>query len=223
MLRVNNLIGFGAGQAGSLFPVVEGVASDEVGNATTFAMDLPASIASGDMIIIFCTCSAGRSLSTPSGYTLVDSYSSDPTYRLWYKVAAGGETSATTSWSGAADCFSFALRVTNYQGTPDLTETVGQSSFPINPPSHTPSGGSGNYLWAAFAGGYDAAPTASVTGWSSGYDDNQLTITSTGTNKGTGGMCTKVATGSVDDPGTWTLTGTMNNWNAVTLALEGPA
>lgn len=201
------------------FPIVEGVAVDVAAWGTTsFAMDLPAGITAGELILVCFFAGPDRGYATPSGFTELGQNVGDPNTQIWYKTAAGGETSATTSASPTFSAVSFAFRISNWSGTPTGTSAHGSA----NPPSHSPAGGSDDYLWIAFAGGYTTAFNASIGGYPTGYTGNQHYAESGGTTvESVGAVATKLATASSDDPSTFSFGGTILGTDAWTLAVAG--
>lgn len=87
------------------------------------AVDLPASVAEGDLLIAFCVAAGGAStLSTPSGWTQVGSKYTWTIYSYqtaaYYKIAAASEPSTTNFGSnireGYMACYRNASSVSDY-------------------------------------------------------------------------------------------------------------
>lgn len=127
----------------------------EAGLSTSAVLDLPANIASGDLLLLFITLrhpTSARTITTPTGWTnLYNVVGSGDLRRAacYYKVADGGEgATVTVTASAASDWVSVSYRVTGYTGTPESNTASGSSATP-NPPSLTPSWGQDKTLWFA--------------------------------------------------------------------------
>ena len=169
------------------FPAVESVTESSFSSSSTsHAATYPATVNSGDLLIIVCTfhsfSGSAFTITDPSGYTeLYDvafTGSGDISHAAVFVKSAsgsegGGSETLTTSLSvfGAAQVY----RITGWSGTigdvESGTTATGSSSAP-NPGSLTLSAGSGNNLWVATAHSADddAATSSYPTGYSNGVD-----------------------------------------------------
>lgn len=202
------------------FPTV--AATNTTNNAVnnpTKAINLPASISSGDLLIIVLAAyaTAGAvSITTPSGWSVLFSVVGSGNLRRvagFYKVASGSEgATVSITFSRNVSCAANSYRITGYTGTPEAgTATTGSSTAP-NPPSLSPSWGSGDILWLAVFGNVSPGGTiTSPTNYSSGFsvDEGKILIASAQRN----------LTASSEDPGAFTTSSA--NWAANTIAIQG--
>lgn len=192
--------------------------------ASPHTINLPASISSGDLlIIVFHLWAETANVTTPSGWTLLTSdlttAGTDHNLYIYYKVASGSEGSTlnisfTANFSGGTDrrSASVTARITGYSGVPQAVTTTGSDSTP-DPASLTPTGGSKDWLWIATTA-YGTGRTLST--YPTSYSSNQI-------NKNNGSInslafATRNNTASSENPGTFTLSGT-SDWITATIAV----
>jgi hypothetical protein len=132
------------------FPVVAGTNTSTQASSTSHTVNLPASIAAGDLLIIFFGYNnTADDVTTPSGWTQFFNDVNGIRFYGFYKVADGGEGATVTissSTSGASRHASY--RITGYQSVPEATTSTGASATP-DPPNLTPSWGAADTLWLA--------------------------------------------------------------------------
>lgn len=134
------------------FPVVAGTNTSTQTSATSHTVNLPASIAAGDLLIVlFGWPATADDVSTPSGWTQFMNVLNNTRLYGFYRVADGGEgsTLTVTSSSSAASRHN-SYRITGYQGTLEVATATGSSTTP-NPPNLAPSWGAEDTLWIAAA------------------------------------------------------------------------
>lgn len=136
--------------AAAAFPTVVSSNSNTTASSTTHTLNLPASLVSGNLILIFFGAAANRSLSSgPSGFTQLyfSAAGSDSNIGCWYKVSDGTEGSSTSLTLGLASAgAATTYQISGYSGNPQ-SATVNTNG--LDPNSLTPSGGSKKYLWIA--------------------------------------------------------------------------
>ncbi|MGE0774265.1 MAG: hypothetical protein AB7G25_04585 [Sphingomonadaceae bacterium] len=196
-------------------------------DATSFAITLPTHEA-GDTLGI-CLVSDGTPGISCTGWTQIQSGATAGSTAKGFifvkdeVAASSSETNPTFISDGAQQYAAIAFSI---PGAAKLNVEAssganGLSTSP-DPPSFSPSGGSQDYLWLAFAA-TDNGSGITVTGVPSGYTE-PATI-SGGVANGNGNGCTaglayKQSTASSDDPSAFTLA-LGEQWGAFTVAIWG--
>lgn len=214
-------------------PVDAGRATTSISTAADpWTVNLPGTIASGDLLVIFVRIpGVGNSVGT-GWIQLMGAESpdaSDDNNELFLKIADGTE-SATMSWdmSGSVKGAAIVWRITgqstgNFQTDPDTIERASATTSAaanIDPASFTPSfnGGSKDYLWLSCIGMDSETGTAS-----NGTLSNVVTA-----NSGTGGAVatnciiwggSKQTTASSENTAAWTSSAPNSGVSAYTVAI----
>lgn len=149
-------------------PVIETTATTAEINTQSFSWTMPASINVGDIIVVICSIDGDHIVTVDTGVsgsnwnlTTVVTNNAAIGSVLW-KVAEGSDV-LTVGIDGGVNERGTAVsyRISGAE-TVDLTSVTGNSTN-INPPDHTPAGGSKNYLWIAAGsmnqGNINALPT----------------------------------------------------------------
>ncbi len=188
---------------------------------TSTPLTMPASITAGETLVAWCAHKAPITEAAISGWTLLieadQPTGSNATLSVFYKKAAGGDTATMTTTTSTR----VAAVVERISGAADPTVTApegaaatGQAnSINPNPPSLAPAAGSKDYLFqCGFASSHGritdtgaangGVPTNYGSGQTSGPNNG------TATNIGVGVANRALTTGSAEDPGTFTTTGT---------------
>jgi len=189
---------------------------------TSHVVNLPAGLASGNLLMILFATRQSTTVNTPAGWTQLfnDQFGAgEGKIAVFHKVSNGGEgASVTITTTGAVTSAHTSHRIVG-GGTPVAGTTVTGSSVNPNPPLLTPVAGSNQYLWFAVSGGRDTTGGSdfTATGYPSGY--------SGGLEKGDGtafgaGVASayKLASAASEDPGTFTLSAA-SNWGSNTIAI----
>ena len=204
-------------------PTVAGTNSSIVdSNQTTHTHSLPASISSGDLLIgQFVT--GDVVVTVPSGWTEFQNDINEGDSQVsWAWRDADGDEGATAAWTTASGVRS-ACKVFRITGAadpttapPEGTGTNGGADKNPDAPSHTPSGGSDDYLWLVGASD-NRDQAASAYPYGAGNEENV-------TGSGTVALYSdwKTATASVEDPGAWTV-GLNSRWAASTVSVAPAA
>lgn len=170
---------------------------------------LPASISSGDLLLVFVGLSAGaaRTISTPSGWN--EHYNTVVTGNLrttclFHRVADGSEgSSLAITASGNGRFASNSIRITGWTTQYVATPNIESTKTP-NPPSLNPGVGTRKFLAiAALVHGYEAVASSIPTGYTTIRNVNIASTTSVG--------CTTVqrdVEASSEDPSKFTIGGT---------------
>jgi hypothetical protein len=204
---------------GVSFPTVAATSIGNVGGSrvSSSSVNLPAGVVAGNLLIIVFACeNNGAQPSTPTGWSLL----SGPTVNgigltIFYKTAAGGETSVTVSHGNNRTAWT-CYRISGWQGTPEVgTAATGSSTAP-NPPSLTPSWGSTKTLWLATAAlaGNSGTPTY-PTNYTNGISDKS---TQAGVGDARAMSAQRELAAVSEDPGAFTTTS--GSWVAQTIAIR---
>lgn len=209
------------------FPVV--AATNSSGGTstttTTFTAALPASISSGDLLLLFVYVNrtandANPSLTTPDTWNvLFSTLSSFKRFACYWKSASGSEGSTIGLTSSTATAWATnSYRITGWTGTPEAgTSATGSNAAP-NPPSLAPSWGSAKTLWLAASA--SDANSATVPTPPTNYTD-QVTNSHVFFEQTFARITTarRELLGTSDDPGTFSY-GASGQWIAQTIAIE---
>lgn len=193
--------------------------SGSASNSSTIAVNLPAGITAGDLLVILVN--ATHAQTTPTGWTRLgseDTFGGRYVDRYW-KVASGSEGTTVNITLSAAGVFSaIAFRITGDDGTgPVSTSAATGSSTTPDPPLLSP-GATADWLYLALFA--SSSSTGSVTGTPTGYSNLQTSIVAF--SSCTTASVEKATTGSSsDNPSAFTFTS--SNWDAYTVAIKGTA
>jgi hypothetical protein len=219
-------------EAYAAFPYVPAGASGtktSLEDADTYSVniDLPTSIASGDLIIAFFGKDHDNTATWPDPWEeIVDaSNGTVSSMHVAYLIATGGETSVTVTTSDTERSHHIAIRIpaASWHGTtpPEVSSTIatGNSQYP-NSASLTPSWGSEDTLWISTAAFADF-DEVTLTSYPSSYSDNQNFYGPTGSSCGIGIASRELNTTS-QDPGQFTMSAG-RPWIAATIAVRPAA
>jgi len=203
------------------FAVVADVTKDSYASAATHDVTMPATVNSGELLLMFYVCKQfGSSMVAPSGWTeLAKAVGASGGHLLCYKEAAGTEGGGTATVT-ASDTSAACSQVYRLQGWNDVEEehsSLTISSSP-NPPSNTPSWGAKDTLWLAGATFVDDDGT--VSAYSSNYSNGEYNNAGAGTNASSSiGIARRELNTTVQNPATMTLS-EAEGWVAWTVAVE---
>jgi hypothetical protein len=214
------------------FPTIFAVRHTHVtGNATSTNILVPdGSNVSGYLVIAFASKDGTGVFTWPSGWTQIVAASDDSNLfcrtEVRYRIIDG-----TEGWDGTDDVIAVthaseetACSVITYSSwhgtTPPEGATVGDAGFSNtnpNPPSLDPSAwATEDTSWIAYFGS-DA--TRTVSGFPTGYDNNQHADNTGGISGITHGFATRNLNAASENPGTFTLDSN-DFWVAVTVAVR---
>ncbi len=135
--------------------------SKEASNTTSHVVSLPASVASGDLLIVIVALDSfngTNSFTWPSPWVEIldveHSGGNIVSVTVGYLIASGGETSVTVTSTHSDHSTHIAYRIDAWHGTtaPEVASTDGSSQTP-DPPSLNPTGwGTEDTLWIAGIG-----------------------------------------------------------------------
>lgn len=207
------------------YPSVTGVTTaGPASSQATAVVNLPASVAAGDLLIVAKAADANASVSTwPSPWVeLKDEAYTGGVITVGYCIASGGETTVSISQT-AERWTAVAFRITGWHGTtpPEISAIAPFTGTAPDSPSLTASWGSADNLWLTLFGVDDSAGTSSVTGYPASYVLVNLSVPgpSSGASMGAAGRQNTTAT---ENPGAFT-TSVSETGGAYTLVIRPAA
>jgi hypothetical protein len=185
---------------------------------TSHTVNLPASIAAGDLLIVFFGYYTGT-VSTPGGWeTMGTENNGTSVYQaIFYKTASGSEGSTLTVTTGSSTKSSHvSYRISGWTGTPEKGSVATGTDSAPNPPSLTPSWGSAETLWIV----NETNRNNSFSTYPTNYSSNQVRGGNTSTTSATEtSAATREVTASSENPGAYGLS-TSRYWLAQTVAIQ---
>jgi hypothetical protein len=210
-------------------PSVAATSSTDVTSASaSWAVNLPSSIASGDLLVLLMRTASTVTITTPSGWTLLASStadSSDDVTAVYWRRATGSEGSTVSvSLSGSAKGAAFVWRITG-AADPSITSAATGTSATPDPPATPALTGDYLFLWlGGWEGEQTNPPSGSPPFYSKDGGAGSGTAGSVSTNCRVAGA-SRQRTGLVsqsEDPGEWTISAS-DDWTAFTLYVTEPA
>lgn len=197
-------------------------------SVTSMAVNLPGSIASGDLLLAFVEVRNAGTWTPPSNWFEIGTQAGGGSVgklTVFYKIADGSE-GATATWTASAGTSAIwqTRKVTNWHGTtpPEISTGTSGDASAANPGSLAPSWGSADTLWIAVAG-HAAASTAAWSAGPGGYGD----FLNSGASSGGSAISVATAylanTAASEDPGAFTVSGSNRFWAAFTVGIRPAA
>lgn len=194
-----------------------------VGGSSSHNVTLPASIASGDLLVMLFACRPGTPPATPSGWTLLGSANQSTNalgtwFYRWADGMEGATVAVSTSGSTAvATAQTYRIRGADAMQNPEIATNTQTNTVNPDPPSLTPTFGPANTLWIATVN--TRGETDGVTAYP--LPDNQTFQAGAGTSSDSSdsATCSQVSSGASLNPGTFTLTTGRTNVTA-TIAVK---
>ena len=212
----------GAASAGAVPPAGAylGAVVSEPGNSSSIAVQMPAVVAAGDLLVIQHLNRSNSTPTTPSGWTSTHTAVLSTALRqTWFTRVAdgsegGGTVTITTSGSSGRGAICHRIAAGSYGGY-GVSSATGTTTNP-NPPSRTSGFGAVPTLWIA---GVAFRPAPDVTafplsGHNAGVSADAITNTF--------GIysCTTEASSASLDPGEFTLDAAPTHWVGSTLSIQ---
>ncbi len=205
--------------------------SSETSETTSHTVNLPASISSGDLLLMLFTCDSGNDdagITTPTGWTIVVKIENDPgsidqSTAVYYRAADGGEGSTISVTTSLSEKSAHQThRITGHHtDAPEGTILAdGTGSAIPNPPSITPSWGAEDTLFFA-AMSKATGSDVSTDSYPSSYTDVTGTVVDSASGAA-GASCAwagRELNGSPEDPGTFGI-GSSDANIAITIAVR---
>jgi hypothetical protein len=211
--------------ASTAFPVIEGSTTGANAGGTgasNYSAPLPASITTGELLLLFVSAGAGaaRTVTTPTNWSaLFNSIGAGSLRRFcgFYKFANGSEGASVTVAASANSFWSYtAYRISGYQGAPEAATTATGSASNPDPPNLTPSWGSAKTLWIA-AAGRDAGGASDFSASPANYSALIQNGGSGSANHSATASAYREFQGASENPGTFTSN---SDWAANTVAIR---
>ena len=210
-------VGFFGGAPSGGAPVVETTAITQGGgNLADHPITMPSGIEIGDLLLVIFSVKG-------EPFTTVDTGVSGSNWTLTEVFEGGGNVVGVIVWKiaegsdaleldtdGSRAGSAIAHRISG-ASTLDFSSAFGTGS-PPNPPNHTPSGGSDNYLWLATS----TTDRGDVTGAPTNY--NNFITTDASFNEAKTATATRVLEASSEDPGVFTIAAN-KPWVGFTIAI----
>lgn len=213
----------------SAFPTVAATnTSAELSAVSSHTISLPASISSGDLLIVYFGTAIpdDRDPQFPAGWTrffwIDEIRGSDAGLAGGYRQADGGEgATITITTTGTTKSAHVSFRITGHEDpstqAPEAT-TAENTNSQSDSPSLTPTGGAKDYLWFSASG--RTIDDAGVLTQPASYGN--VLEKSGGT--GSGGILTSTSrrelNASSEDPAAWSGGDTAAEWGAATVAIH---
>ena len=189
-------------------------------------LTVPAGVAPGNLMVVAFPLAANGNdrgvTGVPAGWSLVASGPAGADgdgFFVYAKVAGAGEGGASYTWTlgGSANCvFAFAEVAGGAIGK--VEASFGATT--IDPPAHTPAGGSAETVWIALSKYTNQLVAATAA--PAGYSPAQFaqSWTGTGSNEVRMGGAWKQSTVASEDPGAFAWSGTGSSPQAVTISIR---
>lgn len=208
------------------FPVVESVTPTLFGTAATaHLVVMPAVVNAGDLLTTVFANAGNTTVTTPTGWTQLDTTQASTTVRLgsYYRIADGTEDGVTVDFvtAGAVKAVAHVYRHSAWHGTtpPEVGIAATGSSTTPDSPNLIPSWGAVDTGWLALTGTGAGNPTVSAypTSYTNGNDD-----AAGGASSSAIGSARRELNAASDDPAVFTLSASAV-WVAQTLAIRPAA
>lgn len=196
-------------------------------SVTSMAVNMPATVNSGDLLIALVETRNAPTWTKPSGWNDIATIAQAGGGAVgklngFYKIAAGTEAGTTPTWTASTTTTAIwqTIRVTSWHGTtpPEATTSSGDSSN-ANPPSLTPSWGADDTLWITVAGNAATGETTGFTAAPTNYTGLQSNGASSGGSTANIATATRQLTATSDDPGTFTPSSN-RFWTSATIGIR---
>jgi hypothetical protein len=207
-------------------PAVASVTETAFGTDTTdHYVSMPATVDTGDLLIVVFANDRDESVTTPSGWTELASDTSGPHIRLsvYYRIATGTEGSTTVNFvtSDNEEAAAQVYRITNWHGTtpPEISTAASGTDAAPDPASLNPGGWDvADTLWIAVAG-QDRGAQPGTTAYPVGYTDGISTLSSGGTGSCRIHSARRVLATASEDPSAFTIP-VSEQWVAFAIAVR---
>ena len=172
----------------------------------------------GYLLVAICSSNGAYTITAPSGFSTAINEPSDPAQAIFYKVATGGETTISCTYSGGTD----AIQIMEFSGTENVSPLDAVNTVTSSGSSGTASSGTvtnNNYNDLLIAG-ITSDTNTSPSGWTNSF--TQIISTSSG-----GKPATRMAFGSayftVSSPSSYSTSATVAsgyNWRGQIAAFK---
>lgn len=214
---------FGGGGGGGGTPTLLSVTQSAFNsNTTSHAVQMPATVNAGDLLVVGVMIAAETYPIAASGFTSIGSSGRATSIKVqyFYKIAAGTEGGTTVDFSTSPSAIRMVAQVHRIQSGTFHASTAPQGQFDNgnsntpNPPNLSPSWGSASTLWLIGTG---VTGASSVSSFPTANNNNSQA--------GTGGAlrviasCTDATVAASLDPGTFGIASSLD-WVAATIGIR---
>jgi hypothetical protein len=218
---------FGVGSGGA-YPTRLSTATQGFGTSATTShnVNMPATVNTGDLLVVTLATRSDSSYTTPSGWNLVsgsqDAVVGQVKMATFYRVADGTEGGTAVNFVTASTSTA-AASVRRYQagtftGTPEAAVATGGSATP-DAPNLTPSWGSTKCDWIVSCA---IVQGTAVSAYPYATDNAFQNSGGTGTTQVSQATCSTQVDAASLNPGTFSISGgSVRNWVASTVAIRG--
>lgn len=192
-------------------------------SVTSMAVNLPASISSGDLLIAHVGVRNPGTWTVPTDWHVLNEEAGGGSVGetgVWYKIADGTEGSTATWTAGVATTAAWQVRkITNWHGTTPPEYTANNGDFTVGPDtaSLTPSWGADDTLWLSLIG--SSANTMTFSAAPTNYTDLLGTTASSGGGASNAGSAIRQNNTATEDPGAFTVS-QKRWWAGFTIAVR---
>lgn len=199
---------------GGGFPQVSSTNSITFNNdTTTHNVPMPATVDSGDLLIVFFTNDGSASVTTPSGWTQLFSASQSSNVRggVYARAANGSEDSTNVDFvtSASEQAAAQVYRITSWGGGTvangvAVGTAVAASGSNANPPLVQPTAwGTANTLWMVYAGFSSASGSGVVSSYPSNYSSGATVSSGSSTSGAQTAVARRNLNADQEDPGSF--------------------
>ncbi len=211
--------------AHAAFPTMSCVATSSEDEGTSDVVNLPASIAAGDLVLEFHFKDDNSTYTYPAGWVEIKElhpHADNVSMGVAYRIAAGALTTVTVT-TGADESFeAIACRIpaAGWHGTtpPEISTGASGSNTTPDPDTVTPSWGSADNLFIAVEG---SDPNAAVSAYPTNYSLYQTPTTNVALTP-SGAVAARALAATSDNPGTFTISAS-DEWVAATVVVRPSA
>lgn len=201
------------------YPTVVNTNTGTYAAGSPWAVNLPASIVAGNLLLLVLTSVENVPSATPSGWTQLSGLggSGEVVLYTYYKTASGSEGSTVNvTNAGIRVASSVCFQISGWGGTPEVTTIAHGTSTTPDPASITPSWGA---LPTLFILGLGIYGTQSVSANPTNYGNAVEAYQSSGLSNRTVTV-RREATTTTEDPDAFTLSGTPTSRRVQTIAIK---
>lgn len=189
--------------------VVDYAISADFNNGTSHTVSLPASLVSGDLLMLLgFTSSSSVTWTTPAGWTASSTGAINGTYVIFYKVSNGSEGASLTLTSSISTRMqSYVAQISGFKSgsSPSISSVATGTSLAPQSPSLSPSWGLANTLWFSVV-----YTSRQVTSWP--LTDNNVFQSEVA-------VCTQSINTATEAPGAYAVA-ISGAWGAFTIGIE---
>lgn len=188
--------------------VVSATESNFTADATDHTVTMPATVSTGDLLLMLWTNDGNATVTTPGGWSQVYTAIPETSVRqsVYKKISDGTEGGTTVNFvtSATEKACAIVYRISGATGEVAFGTAIQDNAVNLDPPSVTAPWGSKNNLWMIVVSSSTTAVIDPLN-YPTGYLDN-INAVSTGTTTGTDAQIHgswRIAVGETENPGTF--------------------